>query len=46
MPNDHSKYRIPGIAAVRGGAPVGFHRDYCGAGVHATGALVGEALDL
>ena len=45
MPNNHSKYRIPGIAA-RGGAPVGLHRDHRSAGVQAASALAGEALDL
>ena len=45
MPNDHPKYRIPGIAAPHG-APVGSHRDNRGARVHAPSALVGEALDL
>jgi hypothetical protein len=45
MPNNHSKYRIPGVAA-RGGAPVSPHCDHCGAGVHAPGPLAGEAFDL
>jgi len=45
MPNNHSKYGIPGIAAV-GGTPVGPHRDHCGAAIQAPGALAGEALDL
>ncbi len=45
MPNNHSKYGIPGIAAL-GGTPVGSHGDHCGAGIHAPRSLAGEALDL
>jgi hypothetical protein len=45
MPNNHSKYRIPGIAAL-GGTPASPHCDHCGAGIHTPGALIGEALDL
>ena len=45
MPNNHSKYGIPGIATL-GGAPVGSHGDHGGAGVHAPRPLAGEALDL
>jgi hypothetical protein len=45
MPNNHSKFGIPGVAVV-GGAPVGFHSDHGGTGIHAPGPLVGEAFDL
>ena len=45
MPNNHSKYGIPGIAAL-GGTPVGSHGDHCGAGIHAPRPLAGAALDL
>jgi len=45
MPNNHSKYGIPGIAAL-GGAPVGSHSDHRSAGVHPPRPLAGEALDL
>ena len=53
MPNNHSKFRIPRNTAVSGvprstavsGAPGSLHRDHRGAGVHAPGSLVGEALD-
>jgi hypothetical protein len=44
MPNNHSKYRIPGGLRING-APVGLHRDHCCPGVHPPAPLGGEALD-
>jgi hypothetical protein len=44
VPNNHSKYRIPGVPLV-GGTPVHLHADHRGAGVHAPESLVGQALD-
>ena len=45
MPNNHSKYCIPGGLRV-GGAPVSLHRDHCRPGIHPPASLGGEALDL
>jgi hypothetical protein len=44
MPNNHSKYCIPGGLRV-GGAPVSLHRDHCRPGIHPPASLGGEALD-
>jgi len=44
MPNNHSKYGIPGGLRI-GGTPVGLHRDHCGPGIHPPAALGGETLD-
>jgi hypothetical protein len=44
VPNNHSKYRIPGVPLV-GGTPVSLHGDHRGAGVHAPDSLAGPALN-
>ncbi len=44
MPNNHSKYCIPGGLRVSG-APVSLHRDHCRPGIHPPASLGGEALD-
>jgi len=45
VPNNHSKYRIPGVPLIRG-TPVGLYREHRGARVHAPHSLAGQALDL
>jgi hypothetical protein len=45
VPNNHSKYRIPGVPLIRG-PPAGVHREDRGASVHAPHSLAGQALDL
>jgi hypothetical protein len=45
VPNNHSKYRIPGVPLFRG-PPVGLQRDHCGASVHPPHSFAGQALDL
>jgi hypothetical protein len=45
VPNNHSKYRIPGVPLIRG-PPVGLYRDHRGASIHAPHSLAGQALDL
>jgi hypothetical protein len=45
MPNNHSKFGIPGVAAA-GGAPVGMHRDHGSPGIHKPGPLAGSPFDL
>jgi hypothetical protein len=44
VPNNHSKYRIPGVPLISG-PPVSLHRDHCGASIHAPHSLAGQALD-
>jgi hypothetical protein len=44
VPNNHSKYRIPGVPLVDG-TPVCLHGDHRGAGIHAPDSLAGQALD-
>jgi hypothetical protein len=44
MPNNHSKYCIPGGLRVSG-TPVGLHRDHCRPGIHPPASFGGEALD-
>jgi hypothetical protein len=44
MPNNHSKYCIPGGLRISG-APVSLHRDHCRPGIHPPASLGGETLD-
>jgi hypothetical protein len=44
MPNNHSKYCIPGVTRVGTPAGLGLDRDHGSAGVHSPGPLAGEPL--